>query len=125
MSSAVPETRWFTLSTRELMALCVCVGIALVAVGAARLLRGLNRPEPLSFTEGASALGMPARLDVNTAAEYELMMLPGIGPKTARAIVESRETDGAFHSLDDLGRVRGVAQKTVEALRPYAMCRQD
>lgn len=59
------------------------------------------------------------RIDVNSAGEQEISLLPEIGPATARAIIEDRAARGPFGSIDDLGRVRGIGPKTIEAIRPY------
>ena len=47
-------------------------------------------------------------LDLNTATEAQLEALPGIGPSLAQAILQEREREGGFHSVDDLRRVRGI-----------------
>ena len=59
------------------------------------------------------------RIDPNTASEEELDRLPGVGPSVARRIVASREADGAFRTLEDLTRVRGIGQRSLERLGPY------
>jgi competence ComEA-like helix-hairpin-helix protein len=58
-------------------------------------------------------------LDVNRDPAKDLELLPGIGPKKAGAIVESRERDGPFGSVADLARVKGIGEKTVERIRPW------
>ncbi|MCB1103492.1 MAG: helix-hairpin-helix domain-containing protein [Cephaloticoccus sp.] len=58
-----------------------------------------------------------ASVNLNTASEKELIKLPGIGKKTATAIITEREANGAFVDLKDLAkRVDGVGKKTVEKL---------
>lgn len=59
------------------------------------------------------------RIDPNRVDAVELRRLPGVGPATARAIVESRERDGPFASAEALTRVRGIGPATLEKLRPY------
>ena len=59
-------------------------------------------------------------IDVNTADEETLQQLPGIGPALAERIAADRAVNGPFASLDELTRVDGIGEKTVEALRPYA-----
>ena len=54
-------------------------------------------------------------VDLNTASLEELDTLPGIGPKTAQAIVEYRETHGTFVSPEDLLQVRGIGPKKLAA----------
>lgn len=63
-------------------------------------------------------LGPVPKLDLNAARIEELESLPGIGPKTAAAIVADRTANGPFTSVSDLQRVRGIGPKTVEKLRP-------
>ena len=116
------RTQWFALSGRELLTLLVGVGVVLVAVAAMRLAgRTWNRAE-IAIVENGDVVPVPARLNVNDAPDFELVLLPGIGPKTAAAIVADREAHGPFASLDDLQRVSGVGPTTVERIRPHAMC---
>ena len=58
-----------------------------------------------------------AQVNVNTASAIELAAVKGIGPAKAQAIVEYREKNGAFKSVDDLKAVRGIGDKMVEQLR--------
>ncbi len=65
----------------------------------------------------APAAGM--MIDVNTATADQLQLLPGIGPSRAAAIIESRDSQGPFRTVEDLARVRGIGPATVEGVRPY------
>lgn len=58
-----------------------------------------------------------APINVNTADAELLAELPGIGPSRADAIIEERETNGAFESADDLARVSGIGPATVDRMR--------
>ncbi len=58
-----------------------------------------------------------AVLELNSAAAYELELLPGIGPAKAQAIVKDREENGRFESVDELDRVSGIGPATIEKLR--------
>src|SRR5437667_1874991 len=55
-------------------------------------------------------------VDINRASEDELRALPGVGAVLAARIVEARERDGPFASLDDLRRVRGLGRAKLERL---------
>lgn len=77
---------------------------------------------PVKSTEAAAAPAgprQPVSVNINTATAAELEAVPGIGPSTARAIVEHRSKHGAFRQVDDLTAVSGIGPKTLEKLRPY------
>jgi competence protein ComEA len=59
----------------------------------------------------------PGPVDLNRASAAELDGLPGIGPATAAAIVEHREQNGPFASIEDLEAVRGIGPAKLDALR--------
>lgn len=65
----------------------------------------------------------PPPTDLNTASAAELELLPGIGPVLAARIVVERADGGPFTSLDDLRRVEGVGDATLEALDGLAEAR--
>jgi competence protein ComEA len=55
------------------------------------------------------------RIDINTATEKELRMIPGVGPVMAARIVAARP----FRSADDLKKVNGIGDKKYAKIRPY------
>jgi len=61
-------------------------------------------------------------VDINSAdAETLATTMQGVGDKKAAAIVAEREKNGPFKSIDDLTRVKGISEKTVEANRDKIM----
>ncbi|MCD4828758.1 MAG: helix-hairpin-helix domain-containing protein [Candidatus Cloacimonetes bacterium] len=58
-------------------------------------------------------------LDINRADEHLLATLRGIGPVLAAGIVAWRDSVGPFSSPEDLARVPGIGEQTVDKLRPY------
>jgi len=91
-----------------LLVLCsLCFGYAQVAVAA--------KSEPATV---ASASTDPGKLNINTADEAALQdQMIGIGAAKARAIVQYREENGPFSSVDDLLEVKGIGVKTLEKSR--------
>lgn len=59
------------------------------------------------------------RLDINTATEIQWSQLDRIGEVLAERIVQDRETNGSFESIDDLSRVEGIGPQTLEQIRPW------
>ena len=116
------RTQWFYRSRKELLVLAVGAGIVLTIVTAARGVERLLVGREVAVLEPGDPLPPPAKINVNEAPDYELSMLPGIGPKTAQAIVSNRLEHGPFAGLDDMMRVSGVGPATIEAIRPYAVC---
>ena len=64
----------------------------------------------------ALAAATASAVDVNSATAQQLESVSGIGPSTARTIVQERERAGAFESLDDLAE-RGIGPKKAKALQ--------
>lgn len=59
-----------------------------------------------------------AAVDLNSATAAELEAVKGIGASKAKAIVDYREKNGPFKSVDDLKGVKGFGAKSVDKLRP-------
>ena len=57
-------------------------------------------------------------VNINTATEAQLELLPGIGPSKARAVVRYR-TRRKFRATHELIRVRGIGRKTYRRLRAH------
>lgn len=53
------------------------------------------------------------KLDLNRATTAQLEDLPGIGPAKAKAIVEDRERNGPFPSVEAVERVKGIGPKLI------------
>ena len=73
-----------------------------------------DEPTIADSPSGATAV---QPLDLNRATAEQLEELPGVGPSIAGAIVDHRETSGAFRSVDDLLEVRGIGPARLEQLR--------
>lgn len=65
----------------------------------------------------AAASMAVAAVNLNTATVAELDAVNGIGPSKASAIVEYRNKNGPFKSVDDLKGVKGFGEKSVAKLR--------
>ena len=81
------------------------------------------RPEVAAAVAAANApVGDAAKshqgpVDLNTASEELLGSLPDIGPTRAKAIIDYREHNGPFESIDDILNVQGIGEGTFENIR--------
>lgn len=94
-------------SMKRLIVVCGVVAgawlsVAAVPVGAAR--------------RGA---GPRSRVDVNAASEAQLARVPGVGPRLARALVESRDREGPFRRPAELFRVKGIGAVSAPRIARY------
>lgn len=67
--------------------------------------------------------GGSGKVDINRATAAELDGLKGIGPAKAQAIVEDREKNGPFATVDDLLRVRGIGEKLLAGFKEGIVAR--
>ena len=56
-------------------------------------------------------------VNINTADVEQLSTLKGIGPAMAQRIIDYREQNGKFKTVDELKNVRGIGQKKFDALK--------
>jgi competence protein ComEA len=68
---------------------------------------------------------LTGKLNLNTATEEQLMLLPTVGPAKAERIVAWRKRNGAFRRPADLRRVKGFGYKTFKRLEPYLDVKGD
>lgn len=70
-------------------------------------------PAPVAKTVGE----IRSLVNINTATQAELELLPGIGPALAGRIIEHRTLRGVFRRVEDLDAVKGIGPKMMERLR--------
>lgn len=57
-------------------------------------------------------------ININTANLFQIESLPLLGIERAKDIIEYREKNGLFESLDELTNISGIGMKTLEKLKP-------
>jgi competence protein ComEA len=58
-------------------------------------------------------------VNINSATLEELQMIPGVGPSTAKKILDFRDVNGRFNSPEDLKKISGIGDKTYDNLKDY------
>ncbi|NQW30001.1 MAG: helix-hairpin-helix domain-containing protein [Ignavibacteria bacterium] len=71
-----------------------------------------------SPNSGPKSKSVVMRVNINNASASQLERIPGIGPSTARKIIEMRR-NRKFQHTDDLLDVKGIGPKKLEKMRPY------
>lgn len=72
-----------------------------------------------SSVNNTVASSEPARglVNINTASTQELESLSGIGNVYANRIIDYRNTNGNFNSIDEIMNVKGIGEKTFEKIK--------
>ena len=68
-------------------------------------------------TADAGSAAVSGKVNINTADSTELQTLSGVGPATAQKIIDYRESNGRFSSVEDIKNVSGIGEKTYEKLK--------
>ena len=58
-------------------------------------------------------------ININTAGIEDLVMLPGIGTKTAQKIIDLRKTKGRFNKLEELYEVKGIGKTRFNKIEKF------
>ncbi len=100
------------------------LGIMLTTLAIEWVVIALQRPEPLPIQRG-EAFHNQFRVEINDATWVEWMQLKDIGISLAHRIVSYRKLNGAFKTIDDVGRVPGIGPSTLDRIRPWLTIRHE
>lgn len=66
-----------------------------------------------------SESGVNEKVNINTAKIDELQNIPGVGPSIAQAIIDYRDENGKFKSIEDIKSVSGVGESKYKKMERY------
>ncbi len=97
---------------RSHIATALVLALALAGVAAAPLSAAGPAPQKAGASEARP-------VDINTADSAALESVPGIGKSLSQRILAFRDKNGPFQSVDDLLKIQGIGEKSIQKLRPY------
>lgn len=68
---------------------------------------------------GADTPSAGERINLNAAGKSQLESLPGVGPSTAQKILDYREDNGSFGTIEEVMNVSGIGPSKFEQMAPY------
>ncbi|SDM70861.1 competence protein ComEA [Geodermatophilus siccatus] len=92
------------------------VNLAAVVSDGQQVAVGVPGAGVVGAADGPGAAGGGGPVDLNAATAADLDALPGIGPVLAQRIVEHRERNGPFRSVEQLDDVPGIGPATYAEL---------
>lgn len=84
--------------------LVLCLGLAL-------------GPVSLTAKDTDANKAPTAKINLNTATEEQLLSLPGIGPSSAKNILEYRNKAGKFNRIEEIINVKGIGEKKFQKIK--------
>ena len=78
-----------------------------------------DRQLNISKMSNAKRLALDMPVNINEATSMDLILISGIGRKTAEHIIQFRRTNGNFQRLEDLMRIPGIKEKKFAKLRRF------
>jgi competence ComEA-like helix-hairpin-helix protein len=98
-----------------------CVILGMMHSREVSLRAGLKGASVVESSPGIREQDWLAQVNLNSASARELALLSGVGPILASRIVADRVSKGAFESVDDLQRVRGIGPGKMADIRGMAI----
>lgn len=59
------------------------------------------------------------KVNINTASKEELMTLPGVGEAKAESILQYREENGSFKTIEDIMQISGIKEGLFAKIKDY------
>ena len=79
---------------------------------------GVSSKEDTNSIQGSSkSTTSNAKVNINTATQEELDTLPGIGPSIASKIIDYREQNGKFNSIEEIKEVSGIGDAKYQKIK--------
>jgi len=85
-----------------------------------RLIVGNNEDVQLTRISGLKSISLGIPIGINSAGAKDLKAIPGIGDELAARIINYRDLNGKFTSLEELDNVEGIGEKKLANIKRLA-----
>ena len=116
------------ITKTEIFCLCLSAAFVLLVMISFFCRSGVNGEDTLRITTQKQvdvSQQLPQKININTADETALQMLPGIGPVLAQRIVDWRRINGNFTSAEDLLAVGGIGEAKLNEIRDFITIQEE
>lgn len=113
------KTKSAIISCSVLIILIAITALRYVAPASSNEIPQYTRSDFEQVLHPAQLILIGEKIDINVADEEAFDVLYRVGPKLAERIVEDRELNGPFASVDDLARVHGIGPTIIQKNRSY------
>lgn len=72
-----------------------------------------------SISSSSSSSSKNNKININRATQTELETIPGVGPSTALKIINYREENGKFASIEDIKNISGIGDAKYEKMKDF------
>lgn len=78
-----------------------------------------NSSNSKTGTKSNSKSNSGSKVNINTATKEQLDTLPGVGPSTAEKIIQYRNENGKFKSIEDIKNVKGIGESKYSKIKDF------
>lgn len=78
---------------------------------------GLTLSSASVLAQKSGPAGAAEKINLNSATLEQLQSIPGIGPSTAKSIVEYRTKAGKFNRIEEIINIKGIGEKKFQKIK--------
>lgn len=101
--------------------LCLLLGVFVGRTANKSYIKLENMPSVQAQPTASKEPSTIGKININTATIEQLQLLPGIGESLAQRIIDYRNHNGDFSTIDELMHVSGIGEKKFDSIKNYVI----